>query len=113
MLATNVNMICGGTGLTPMYQLLKYILNSSSDKTKIAMIFANQVGAKFRSNVNNVITKSRDLRIKINTGFSKKCSVVRLSFALQVMASRRRVLVLKLNVEQGVLLSALWRLLAL
>ncbi|KAL5963016.1 NADH-cytochrome b5 reductase 3 [Taenia solium] len=42
VLATNVNMICGGTGLTPMYQLLKYILNSSSDKTKIAMIFANQ-----------------------------------------------------------------------
>uniref|UniRef100_A0A5K3FWA5 Cytochrome-b5 reductase n=2 Tax=Mesocestoides corti TaxID=53468 RepID=A0A5K3FWA5_MESCO len=35
-------MVCGGTGLTPMYQLLKHILKSSSDKTKISLVFANQ-----------------------------------------------------------------------
>ncbi|VUZ53101.1 unnamed protein product [Hymenolepis diminuta] len=40
--AENINMICGGSGLTPMYQILKYILNSSTDKSKIALIFANQ-----------------------------------------------------------------------
>ncbi|VDN97353.1 unnamed protein product [Rodentolepis nana] len=40
--ANYINMICGGSGLTPLYQVLKYILNSSTDKTKIALIFANQ-----------------------------------------------------------------------
>ncbi|VDD83857.1 unnamed protein product [Mesocestoides corti] len=39
--ATHINMVCGGTGLTPMYQLLKHILKSTSDKTKIALVFAN------------------------------------------------------------------------
>ncbi|KAM7540329.1 hypothetical protein Aperf_G00000036792 [Anoplocephala perfoliata] len=39
--AKNINMICGGSGLTPMYQLLKYILKSSTDNTKIALVFAN------------------------------------------------------------------------
>ena len=42
--ASTINMICGGSGLTPMFQLLKYIL-SSGDKTKIAMVFANNVSS--------------------------------------------------------------------
>lgn len=41
--ANNINMICGGSGITPMYQVLKYILKSPNDTTKIALIFANQV----------------------------------------------------------------------
>lgn len=45
--ANNINMICGGSGLTPMYQVLKYILNSSTDSTKIALVFANRVGYDF------------------------------------------------------------------
>ncbi|VDN98397.1 unnamed protein product [Rodentolepis nana] len=40
--ANNINMICGGSGLTPIYQILKHILNSTTDKTKIALVFANE-----------------------------------------------------------------------
>ncbi|KAH8869714.1 NADH-cytochrome b5 reductase 1 [Schistosoma japonicum] len=36
-----VNMICGGSGITPMFQLLSYILQSKDDTTQIAMVFAN------------------------------------------------------------------------
>ncbi|CAH8561616.1 unnamed protein product [Schistosoma curassoni] len=37
----HVNMICGGSGITPMFQLLSYILQSKDDTTQIAMVFAN------------------------------------------------------------------------
>ncbi|CAG8577109.1 1352_t:CDS:2 [Ambispora leptoticha] len=37
-----LGMICGGTGITPMYQIIKHILNTPSDKTKISLIYANQ-----------------------------------------------------------------------
>jgi NAD(P)H-flavin reductase len=33
----------GGTGITPMYQLIKDICNNSDDDTKLQLIFANQV----------------------------------------------------------------------
>ncbi|KAL7063761.1 hypothetical protein AAHC03_0970 [Spirometra sp. Aus1] len=40
--ATRISMICGGTGLTPMYQLIKAILKSDTDNTKIALLYANK-----------------------------------------------------------------------
>lgn len=40
--ANYINMICGGSGIAPMYQMLKYIFNSCTDKTKIALISSNQ-----------------------------------------------------------------------
>uniref|UniRef100_A0A1B0D3G2 NADH-cytochrome b5 reductase n=1 Tax=Phlebotomus papatasi TaxID=29031 RepID=A0A1B0D3G2_PHLPP len=39
---TKLNMIAGGTGITPMLQLVRHILKSSTDKTEIALLFANQ-----------------------------------------------------------------------
>jgi cytochrome-b5 reductase len=36
-----IGMIAGGTGLTPMYQILLKILNDPSDNTQIDFIFAN------------------------------------------------------------------------
>ncbi|CAL8074100.1 unnamed protein product [Calicophoron daubneyi] len=36
-----VSMICGGSGVTPMFQLLSYILSRQSDVTKVAMLYAN------------------------------------------------------------------------
>lgn len=38
----NVAMIAGGTGITPMLQLIRYITKDPSDDTKMALIFANQ-----------------------------------------------------------------------
>ncbi|KAI9348801.1 NADH-cytochrome b5 reductase 1 [Zopfochytrium polystomum] len=34
-------MIAGGTGITPMYQIIKAILKNPDEKTKITLIFAN------------------------------------------------------------------------
>eukprot|EP01024_Parvocaulis_polyphysoides_P071023 TRINITY_DN8807_c0_g1_i5.p6 TRINITY_DN8807_c0_g1~~TRINITY_DN8807_c0_g1_i5.p6 ORF type:complete len:139 (+),score=21.27 TRINITY_DN8807_c0_g1_i5:44-418(+) len=35
-------MIAGGTGITPMYQVIKAILKNSQDKTKISLLFSNR-----------------------------------------------------------------------
>nr|CAG4649608.1 EOG090X0BKI [Scapholeberis mucronata] len=37
-----LNMIAGGTGITPMLQLIRQILKNPSDKTCMALLFANQ-----------------------------------------------------------------------
>ncbi|XP_008201302.1 NADH-cytochrome b5 reductase 2 isoform X1 [Tribolium castaneum] len=37
-----VSMIAGGTGITPMLQLIRHITKDPSDKTKLKLIFANQ-----------------------------------------------------------------------
>eukprot|EP01103_Thecamoeba_quadrilineata_P005042 TRINITY_DN14899_c0_g1_i1.p1 TRINITY_DN14899_c0_g1~~TRINITY_DN14899_c0_g1_i1.p1 ORF type:complete len:286 (-),score=60.00 TRINITY_DN14899_c0_g1_i1:31-888(-) len=37
-----IGMIAGGTGITPMYQVLRKLLDDPSDKTEITLIFANQ-----------------------------------------------------------------------
>ena len=38
-----VGMIAGGTGITPMLQLIRQVFKDSDDKTDLWMIFANQV----------------------------------------------------------------------
>ena len=38
-----VGLIAGGTGITPMYQLIKEICKHPDDQTKLQLIFANQV----------------------------------------------------------------------
>lgn len=41
--AKKVNMIAGGTGITPMLQLVRDVLkNKEKDKTELALLFANQ-----------------------------------------------------------------------
>jgi NAD(P)H-flavin reductase len=37
-----INMIAGGTGITPMYQVIKAVLKNSNDKTQMALLYANQ-----------------------------------------------------------------------
>ncbi|VDP90521.1 unnamed protein product, partial [Echinostoma caproni] len=39
--ATYVSMICGGSGITPMFQLLTHILHDKKDCTKLALLYAN------------------------------------------------------------------------
>ncbi|OCF35960.1 NADH-cytochrome b5 reductase 1 [Kwoniella heveanensis CBS 569] len=40
-LAPALLMIAGGTGITPMYQIIKSSLKNPADKTKLALIYAN------------------------------------------------------------------------
>lgn len=37
-----VSMIAGGTGITPMLQLIRHIVKDPSDKTQMSLLFANQ-----------------------------------------------------------------------
>ena len=43
----NVGMIAGGTGITPMLQLVRQVFKDPEDKTNLWMIFANQVKQMF------------------------------------------------------------------
>lgn len=40
-----VGMVAGGTGITPMYQLIKSILLSKTDKTKVSLFYLNKTQA--------------------------------------------------------------------
>ena len=39
---TRINMIAGGTGITPMYQVIQAVLKNCDDKTEISLLYANQ-----------------------------------------------------------------------
>lgn len=41
--AKHVGMIAGGTGITPMLQLIRQVLKDKEDKTELCLLFANQV----------------------------------------------------------------------
>lgn len=38
----HIGMICGGSGITPMLQIIRDVLKNPSDGTKLSIIFANQ-----------------------------------------------------------------------
>ncbi|KAJ1995367.1 NADH-cytochrome b5 reductase [Coemansia spiralis] len=40
-MARSIGMIAGGTGITPMYQIVQHILNNPEDKTHVSILFAN------------------------------------------------------------------------
>lgn len=40
--ASKLAMLAGGTGITPMYQVIKAVLNNPSDKTECSLVYANQ-----------------------------------------------------------------------
>lgn len=40
--AKNVGLIAGGTGITPMLQIISAVIKDSEDKTNITLLFANQ-----------------------------------------------------------------------
>ena len=39
---SHINMIAGGTGITPMYQVMKEILSTPEDTTCLRLLYANQ-----------------------------------------------------------------------
>jgi len=38
---THIGLIAGGTGITPMYQLIRAIFNNPNDKTKVTLVYGN------------------------------------------------------------------------
>ena len=38
----SLHMIAGGTGITPLYQILQYICSSPEDKTEVSLLFLNR-----------------------------------------------------------------------
>jgi NAD(P)H-flavin reductase len=36
-----IGLIAGGTGITPMYQLIKTIFKNPNDKTKVTLVYGN------------------------------------------------------------------------
>ena len=40
--AKHISMIAGGTGITPMYQVIKAVLKQSDDDTQLSLLYANQ-----------------------------------------------------------------------
>ncbi len=38
---THITLIAGGTGITPMYQLIRAIFKNPEDKTKVSLVFGN------------------------------------------------------------------------
>jgi len=42
VITRRVNMIAGGTGITPMLQLIRHIIKDPADKTEMSLLFANQ-----------------------------------------------------------------------
>lgn len=43
--ANSVGMLAGGTGITPMLQIIKAVLKDKNDATKLSLVFANQTEA--------------------------------------------------------------------
>ena len=41
----NIGMLCGGSGITPMYQIIRAICEDPKDNTTISLIYANQTEA--------------------------------------------------------------------
>ena len=44
--ATKVGLIAGGTGITPMLQIIRAMIKDPEDNTQVSLLFANQVGKK-------------------------------------------------------------------
>jgi cytochrome-b5 reductase len=57
-----VSMIAGGTGITPMLQLVRHITKDSTDKTKLRLVFANQTEKDIlvRKELEEVVAKHPD-----------------------------------------------------
>jgi len=59
---THIGMVAGGSGITPMFQVIKEILNNPNDKTKVSLIFANRTPADI------LLRKQLDEMVKYSEG---------------------------------------------
>merc|ERR1719197_230802 len=38
---SKIGMLCGGTGITPMFQVIQHIMKNKADKTQVSLVYAN------------------------------------------------------------------------
>ena len=48
VMVKKLGMIAGGTGITPMLQLVRAIFKDKTDNSEISLLFANQVFVKYK-----------------------------------------------------------------
>ena len=60
-----IGMLAGGTGLTPMLQVIKEIVNNADDHTEISLVFANNTEEDIllKSELDALVKKHRNLKI--------------------------------------------------
>lgn len=60
-----LGMVAGGTGITPMLQIITAVLKDSSDKTELSLIFANQTEADIllRPELDALTAKHSNLKV--------------------------------------------------
>jgi cytochrome-b5 reductase len=59
---TKVGMVAGGTGITPMLQIIRHIFKDPEDKTEVFLIFANQTEEDIllRAELDKLVAAHRD-----------------------------------------------------
>lgn len=63
---TKIGMLAGGTGITPMYQVIKYInQNKGNDSTKISLIFSNKTEKDIllKDELNEIVETNENIKI--------------------------------------------------
>eukprot|EP00199_Chlamydomonas_sp_CCMP681_P001486 CAMPEP_0119101232 /NCGR_PEP_ID=MMETSP1180-20130426/336_1 /TAXON_ID=3052 ORGANISM="Chlamydomonas cf sp, Strain CCMP681" /NCGR_SAMPLE_ID=MMETSP1180 /ASSEMBLY_ACC=CAM_ASM_000741 /LENGTH=868 /DNA_ID=CAMNT_0007085319 /DNA_START=39 /DNA_END=2645 /DNA_ORIENTATION=+ len=79
--AKHLNMLAGGTGITPMYSVIKAVLKDALDPTRISLLFANQTVADILlKDELEALAKEHPDRFQVcficSTGEIGKCHVV-------------------------------------
>jgi len=60
-----IGMIAGGTGIAPMYQVIRALLDDPTDKTKLHLLFANRSEADILMK-EELEAAAKDPRIKVH-----------------------------------------------
>ncbi len=63
--AKSIGLICGGTGLTPAYQVMSAVANDPSDETQVYLIYANKTvdDILLRSELDQMVTDHSNIHV--------------------------------------------------
>jgi len=70
--AEEIALIAGGSGITPMWQIMQQISADKSDKTKVTLIYSNKSQADILLREEFDALSKKDERFKIVYGLDKK-----------------------------------------
>ncbi|CCH41574.1 NADH-cytochrome b5 reductase 1 [Wickerhamomyces ciferrii] len=62
---THFGMVAGGTGITPMYQIINAIINNPADKTQVQLIYGNQTEADIllKKELDDIVAKHPQIKV--------------------------------------------------